>query len=191
MASVCFITFFYTRPEPLWAGIGWNVLFMSVNLYQIGLLLLERRPVFLSEEEQSLHRLLFPTLTQREFSRLLQVADWHSCDDARQEIVLGEEPECVLLVSSGQMEVVLSENKKVLLGRGQFAGEMSFLAGGCANADVFVLPQTRYLRWPKAHLKKVLEDHPNLLSTMQIAWSQDLIQKLRSPERDSSDVFQS
>lgn len=179
-ASTFFITFFYTRPEPLWAGIGWNLLFMSVNLIQIGILFLERRPVYLTEEEQAIHRTLFASLTQQEFAKLLRVADWRDCSEQQQLIVRGEEPDCVLLVSSGGMQVKLSDERVIVLEHCQFAGEMSFLSGECANADVYVLPETRYLCWPKQHLSEVLQKHPNLYATMQVAWSNDLVRKLQT-----------
>ena len=181
-ASFCFITFFYTRPNPMWAAIAWNLLFTSVNLYQIVVLFLERRPVYLTEEEQFLHHGLFPSISTREFAKLLQLAEWevHESDEPLQVITQGQETDCVLLLSLGQMLVVLDEEKKVFLERGQFAGEMSFLTGGDATADVVVQTNTRYLRWNRCELQDFFDKQPNLYAAMQLAWSNDLVRKLKT-----------
>src|SRR5215470_8504259 len=52
-------------------SVAWNLLFTTINLYQSVLLILERRPVHLSEEEQRLYARVFRSLTPREFRKLL------------------------------------------------------------------------------------------------------------------------
>ncbi len=60
IAVACLIPYFYFRPEPLMTPIYWNLVFTALNLYWIVRLLLERRPVKLSEEEQRLCELCVP-----------------------------------------------------------------------------------------------------------------------------------
>lgn len=95
-------------------------------------------------------------------------------------ITQGKEPDCVLLLSLGQMLVVLGEDRKILLERGQFAGEMSFLTGGDATADVVIQTNTRYLRWNRCELQKLFDKQPTLYAAMQLAWSNDLVRKLKT-----------
>ena len=46
VASLFGMFFNYTVPaEPLWLPIGWNAIFVMVNIYHISVLLYEKRPV--------------------------------------------------------------------------------------------------------------------------------------------------
>src|SRR3546814_1855609 len=66
VATACLIPYFYIQPEPLMTPIYWNLVFAALNIYWICRLLLERRPVKLSAEEQRLCELVFRTMTPRE-----------------------------------------------------------------------------------------------------------------------------
>ena len=76
VAICCMMPYYFYREEPLYDAMVWNVLFLVINLFQIALLILERRPVFLGEEEMHLYRTLFRSLKPREFTSLLAIADW-------------------------------------------------------------------------------------------------------------------
>jgi hypothetical protein len=68
VAGSVLIAYYALLPVPLWAAIGWNVVFLAINLRQIQVLLLERRPVRLSPDELRLYQLAFSSLTQRNAS---------------------------------------------------------------------------------------------------------------------------
>ena len=74
VAAVCLISYFFFRPDPLMASIYWNLVFTAVNVYWIGRLLLERRPLALGAAEQRLCELVFRTMTPREMTTLLKLA---------------------------------------------------------------------------------------------------------------------
>src|SRR4030095_5507211 len=78
VAAACLVSYFYFRPDPLMAPIYWNLVFTAVNVYWIGRLLLERRPLTLSAAEQRLCELVFRTMTPREMTTLLKLATWES-----------------------------------------------------------------------------------------------------------------
>ena len=78
VAATCLIPYFYFRPEPLLAPIYWNLAFTALNIFWIVRLLLERRPVKLSAEEQRLCELVFRTMTPREMIKILKLASWRS-----------------------------------------------------------------------------------------------------------------
>lgn len=42
VAAACLIGYFASRPEPLWAVVGWNVLFLLLNLGQLARILSRR-----------------------------------------------------------------------------------------------------------------------------------------------------
>lgn len=39
VAAACLISYFASRPEPLWTVVGWNVLFLLLNLGQLARIL--------------------------------------------------------------------------------------------------------------------------------------------------------
>src|SRR6187549_2136561 len=80
IAAACLIPYFYFRPEPLLTPIYWNLVFAALNIYWICRLLLERRPVKLSTEEQRLCELVFRTMTPREMIKLLKLATWENAE---------------------------------------------------------------------------------------------------------------
>ena len=45
VAGLVLMAFYVLQPTPLLAAIAWNVLFTIINVYQVYLLILERRPV--------------------------------------------------------------------------------------------------------------------------------------------------
>src|SRR5580700_8052424 len=73
LAGVAFIVYFAAGAAPAWAPVGWNTLFLTINLAQIWRLVLERRPVRLSADEMALYQLAFRGLTPREFACLLAI----------------------------------------------------------------------------------------------------------------------
>ncbi len=69
------IPYYYLQPAPLLAPIYWNLGFIALNAFWIVRLLLERRPVKMTEDEQRLYRLAFRVLTPREMLDLLKFVD--------------------------------------------------------------------------------------------------------------------
>ena len=61
---------------PLWTPTGWTALFMAINLYHITRILLERRPVKFSPDEQRLYDLAFRNFEPRDSRKLLKAGNW-------------------------------------------------------------------------------------------------------------------
>src|ERR1700756_1171105 len=70
VAGLLLLTWALLQPQPLWGSVAWNSLFLAINLYQSWLLIMERRPVRLTERESRLYQLVFRSLTPREFVKL-------------------------------------------------------------------------------------------------------------------------
>src|SRR6516164_5723253 len=54
VAGVLLIPYYYLQSKPLWIAISWNLVFVGINLFWVARLLLERRSVQLTEDEQRL-----------------------------------------------------------------------------------------------------------------------------------------
>jgi hypothetical protein len=179
VAGATLMPYFALRAEPLWAPVAWNVLFIGINVYQIYLLVLERRPVRLEEDEQRLYQLAFRSLTPREFQKLLGIGRWEKAGEGEVIVKKGEDLDRMLVIFAGSVDVRSGERKLVELKEGQFVGEMSFLSGERPTVDVVAKQGARFVSWPKAPLRAFLEEHGGLRATLQTILGADLVGKLR------------
>ena len=163
----------------MWASIGWNTVFMAINIWRIVLLLLERRPVRLSERDLRLYRRVFRSLTPREFVKLLALGRWEEAAADTRIVERERALDRLMVITSGRTAVRVGE-RVVELSEGQFVGEMSFITGEPPTADVVALDSVHYVAWPKTELRRFLADHPGIRAAWQAVLGADLVGKLRS-----------
>src|SRR5580700_11505455 len=136
LAGVSFIVYFATGTPVAFAPVGWNALFLTINVVQVWRLLLERRPVRLRAEELSLYQAAFRGLTPREFARLLSIGRWNDAQPGEELVAEGVQLDRVLVVCSGVGDVVLGGARVAQVRRGQLIGEMAFLTDERTSAAV-------------------------------------------------------
>jgi len=180
IAASCLIPFFYSRPEPLMAPIYWNLLFTGINLVQIYILLLERKPVQLNEEEQQLYRMVFRALKPREMLKLLKLATWTTETSGQRIIEQDATLNNLMVVYSGNASVQVGEKEVAKLKDGQFMGEMSYLTDSKTNASVVAQTPLRYVSWSKDQLRNFLGRNPDLRATLQMILGVDLVAKVNA-----------
>ncbi len=179
LAGVAFIVYFAIGAQPAWAPVGWNTLFLTINLVQIWRLYLERRPVRLSADELSLYQLAFRGITPREFACLLAIGEWGQAGAAERLVAQGERLDRLLVLYSGATEVVVGGARVAALRPGQLVGEMAFLTGAATSAAVVTTEPTRYLALPTGALRALFKRRPELRAGMQMLIGSDLVAKLR------------
>jgi len=180
IAASCLIPFFYSRPEPLMSPIYWNLLFTGINLVQIYILLLERKPVQLNEEEQQLYRMVFRALKPREMLKLLKLATWTTATSGQRIIEQDATLNNLMVVYSGNASVQVGEKEVAKLKDGQFMGEMSYLTDSKTNASVVAQTPLRYVSWSKDQLRNFLGRNPDLRATLQMILGVDLVAKVNA-----------
>ena len=62
--------------EPMWIPIGWNFVFVLLNLYHIAIIVYEKRPVDMSPKHKELYETMFKNMTPVEFLKITKIADW-------------------------------------------------------------------------------------------------------------------
>lgn len=67
--SVFALGFYYLQSPPLWDAIGWTVVYCVIHAYCIVRIIMERRPVVLTPDEETLYRLAFRSLDKQKFAR--------------------------------------------------------------------------------------------------------------------------
>ncbi|HZS40286.1 MAG TPA: cyclic nucleotide-binding domain-containing protein [Polyangia bacterium] len=182
IAGFCLIPYFYFQSPPLWQPILWNVVFISLNAFQIARLLRERRPVRFSDEEQRLYQMVFRSLTPREFAKLLKLAHWSEAAPAECLVEQNQVLKRMMVIYSGLATVKVGDAAVAQLQPGRLVGEMSFLTGEKTSASVWTALRTRYVAWPADDLKRFLADNHELRSALQLVIGSDLATKLRAVE---------
>lgn len=180
-ASILWITAMFVGDQIFYSSLYWNLGFMGVNVFQISALIHENRSARFSDEERDLFNTIFKNFQPGEFMRLLAAAEWH---DAMPGQVLLEQDKPgtgVKLITRGRVDVVIGGNKVAELGEGAFIGEMSYLSGDAATANVEVSAPMRYLEWNNEKLTKALERNPALKFAFHSLLTTDLAKKLKNP----------
>jgi hypothetical protein len=177
VASSTLLPFYVARS--VYEALAWNSLFIAINIVQIVRLLVERRPVRLSAEEQLLYQALFSGLTRRDFLRLAQVGSWREAAPDEVLVSQGERNVELIVVIDGAVDVHVGERRVTTLEGRRFVGEMSFLTGDGATASVRTSARTRYLAWPRDVLTAFLKRHPHIKTQLQLAIGTELARKLQ------------
>jgi hypothetical protein len=180
VAASCLVPYFYFRPEPLLAPIYWNLAFTALNIFWIVRLLLERRPVKLSAEEQRLCELVFRTMTPREMIKILKLASWQGAGAGECFVERGKPLDRLMVIYSGKACVEVDGTNVTELQPGQFIGSISYLTEETAPANIVSLEPTRYVSWPKSKLRDFMKKNPDLHTALKTTLAIDLTRWLQA-----------
>lgn len=75
LAALSTLPYFYFQSTPLYEAMTWQIAFIVINSFNLTVLLLQRRPIKLNEEEKWLHKTTFSLLNPRRMRRLLGRAE--------------------------------------------------------------------------------------------------------------------
>lgn len=176
-AMVSLIPFYYAKD--LNTAIYWNLVFLAINLYQLYRLLLERRPVRLTLEQQRLYRGPFRAMSPREFVRFLDRGRWQDVAPGDLLVEQGDKLKELTLIADGVLAVEVDGQPVSQLEAGQFVGEMCYLTGKPASADVRAGSSCRCVQWNSDDLRSFLRDDPSVRASLQDIIGTDLASKLR------------
>jgi len=180
IAAACLIAFFYLQPIPLLTAIYWNLLFIALNVYWIGKLIHERRPIELSADEQRLCELVFHAISPRQMVTLLKSGEWRSAATGECFQTLHTPMDRLIVIFSGRAEVDIGGRQVGEVIPGQFIGSISFVTEDQSPASFTATQPTRYVEWPKSILKPLLAKEPELSQAIQATLGIDLASQLRA-----------
>jgi len=121
-SQIIAIPYFVLQAAPLWTPAAWTVLFLAINLYHVTRILLERRPIKFTAEEQRLYDLTFQSLEPRDFLKLVKFGEWKTAGQGDVFLTRGEPITHIAVpiagtVTAGQGEAVVAQ-----LGPGELIG---------------------------------------------------------------------
>ena len=159
------LPYYYLQIEPLYAPMAWNVVFISINIYWIIRLILERRPVQFSDEERRLYELALRNMSERDAFKLFRLGRWTSAQAGTCPLTQGAPVEALSLISRGRVAVEMNGKLVDTIGEGCFLGAHAFLSGEKdfkAPVTVRAIEPIRIFVWPQAELKAQFAKNPHL-----------------------------
>jgi Cyclic nucleotide-binding domain len=185
------VYFYYGAASPLWVGIGWNAIFVAINLVMLILLFInERTRRRYNHDEVILKRSLFTDLDGAQFTQLLNAGQWQ---DVKRGTVLTTQRAPVdtfFVIADGMAEVEVDGRIIAILQNGAFVGEMSLMTDEPASATVTAIANCRLFALEKLALGKLLAKNPELQRELTRIIGRDLSRKLRSTSSLPIDVSQ-
>ena len=179
VAASCNLSFaWFNGAQPNWITVFWQAVFIVINVAWSSRLIYERRGLRFSESEKELYATVFRNFAPGEFLKLMRIAQWRTLGPGEILTRAGEPVEEVMLIYNGAVEVRRESGAPVQLRDGAFIGEVSYIRGGAASADVTTVEETRLVAWSKPALRALLARNPAMRSTMHGALAEDLTAKL-------------
>ncbi len=169
-ASLCSIVYNSNAAlNPLWVPIGWNLFFISLNIYHVVKIIFGNRRLKLTNKEDELYRMSFSQLNPIEFAKLIRIGEWKKAPSGSIIVEQGQEMEDLMMIYNGRVDVLANGKKVNELKDGQFIGEMSYLTNKPASANIVAMHDTEYVCWKQKVLKDLLKRNPSLIFSLQAA----------------------
>lgn len=169
--------FYYYQAPPLWSAIAWTALYIVIHAFWIVRILLERRPIVLTPDEETLYRLAFGSLDRRKFARFAGLGEWRNAEKGQQLLREGESLREVYALTSGSVAARMGDDFISSLKPGQLIGTGGALIDGLAPFDFVFEAPGRYLALPLAEAQAFLEKDPELRLQIRLIISTDLAEK--------------
>jgi CRP-like cAMP-binding protein len=173
------IAYFRLTGGDLKARIGWDLIFITINLYQLLWLVRDRASLRLPVKEAPLLREALSGLDDSQIARLLKAADWK--DAAPGEMLTKQDAavDALYFLCSGRASVEVNGSFVTYLEKGSFIGEVAYLTNDLATATVVVDEPSRILAFSKKRMAKVTAADNQISGIIYQLLGRDLAIKMR------------
>lgn len=180
LGTVLVFPLYVFRDEIVWTSLGWNFAGVLINLLQIVILILYRRPLVLKGIEKQIYTSVFNALNPRTFVKIFKLAKLEEHIDNTILIRRNDQVGSLYLIIDGNVEVTLEDNTERIISSNIFIGEQPFITGETASATVRILSdRATLLKWDSRTLQDFLDKDAELSNTFDLILTTDIIGKLR------------
>jgi Cyclic nucleotide-binding domain len=172
------ILYFWLSGGDLRTGIGWDLIFILINLYQIYRLVKDRLPA-LPEADRELLRSVFIGLEDAQIARLLLAGEFCDLTDGT---ALAEENQALdrlFFICAGRVRVMIADRQVSRLERGTFVGEVAFLTERPATATVIAEGSVRALAFERGKLRQFFHKEAEVAGLIYQLLGRDLSHKIK------------
>lgn len=168
--------YYYIAETPLWEAIATSVLIGSANIPVIYRIFRERSTFGMSQEMLDLYK-SFPNFNPGQFRKIMGEANIVHDSEARLILEEGKEPDRIYLTISDGF-VVARGAQQAEIGPGNFLGEIAFLLGGSATADVTATKGSSYVVWETRRLRRLMDSNEPISNAISVLLNKDVAAKL-------------
>jgi CRP-like cAMP-binding protein len=173
------ILYFYFAGGDLRTGIGWDLIFISINVYQLSRLMQDRLSLRLPGADRELLRSVLAGLDDAQIARLLVAGEF--CEIA-QGATLAEENKPLgrlFFICTGRVRVTIAGREVSHLEKGNFVGEVAFLTDKPATATVIAESAVRALVFDKGALTQFFRNEAEVAGLIYQLLGRELAHKMK------------
>ena len=173
------ILYFLFTGGDLRTGIGWDLVFIAINAYQLYRILQDRLSLRLPQADRELLRSVLTGLDDAQIVRLL-VAGWFS--DIAEGTTLAEENkplDKLFFICAGHVRVTIAGREVSHLQKGNFVGEVAFLTEKPATATVVAEDSVRALVFERAALSWFFRNEAEVAGLIYQLLGRELAHKIK------------
>jgi hypothetical protein len=176
------IVYFQLSGGAMHTGIGWDLVFIAINLYQIYWLVDEKRKLKRMEHAHLLRQGVFAGFTDAQLARLITAGSWRDIEPGTVLTEQGKPVPELVLICDGQAIVDVHGAKVANLRGGAFVGEMAFVSGNPASATVIVEQPSRAFVFDMERLRKLVDTDDLVAVAIHRVIGRDLAKKLQKKD---------
>jgi CRP-like cAMP-binding protein len=173
------IIYFLFSGGDLRTGIGWDVVFIAINAYQLSRLMQDRLSLRLPADERELLRNVLTGLDDAQIPRLLVAGNF---SDIAKGTMLAEENqplERLFFICAGHVRVTIGGREVAHLEKGNFVGEVAFLTEKPATATVVAEDSVRALVFERAELSRFFRNEAEVAGLIYQLLGRELANKIK------------
>ena len=173
------IIYFLFSGGDLRTGIGWDVVFIAINAYQLSRLMQDRLSLRLPADERALLRNVLTGLDDAQITRLLVAGRF---SDIAKGTMLAEENqplERLFFICAGHVRVTIGGREVAHLEKGNFVGEVAFLTEKPATATVVAEDSVRALVFERSELSRFFRNEAEVAGLIYQLLGRELANKIK------------
>ena len=173
------IIYFLFSGGDLRTGIGWDVVFIAINDYQLSRLMQDRLSLRLPADERELLRNVLTGLDDAQIARLLVAGRF---SDIAKGTMLAEENqplERLFFICAGHVRVTIGGREVAHLEKGNFVGEVAFLTEKPATATVIAEDSVRALVFERSELSRFFRNEAEVAGLIYQLLGRELANKIK------------
>ena len=173
------ILYFLLSGGDLRAGIGWDLIFILINLYHLYRLAQERLSLRLPEKDRELLRRVLTGLDDVQIARLLGAGALCELEAGTTLAEENQPLEKLYFLCAGRVGVSVGGRAISHLEEGNFVGEVAFLTERPASATVIAETPVRVLAFDRAKLKQFFKNETEVAGLIYQLIGRDLAHKIK------------
>jgi len=173
------ILYFWHSGGDLRTGIGWDLIFIAINAYQLYRLLHDRLSLRLPEGDCDLLRSVLAGLDDSQIARLLTAGEFCDLADGMTLAKENEPLERLYFICTGRVRVTIADREVSHLERGNFVGEVAFLTEKSPTATVIAECNVRALAFDRSALNQFFRNETEVAGLIYQLLGRELANKIK------------